>query len=336
MQYPILEQSCYEQAKLVIKNTFLEFECLDNEHLKMRRKSDPAGACVEGCEHMPQCGKSACEWEEVTTPSTCVSVNGDEDDERASALSTACSIDDADDSSREGKFSFSGEVVSELFSMSQAPVQHVGVQSAWVQSCDARPLLSTSPVLPALAAAPVSGLNGGCSMMQNDTSDCAKTTLMIRNLPSCLTQTGFVQHFIDAGYRGLFDFVYMPMNFRAQGNFGYAFVNFISHDIAAHVVMEMLSLEHDDASSSERWTSAWSSSQGFSENIDRYRNSPLMHERVPYDCKPALYDCNGNRMSFPQPTKTISKPRIRWPSKEKRTCCTDECCTDDCSCCTDE
>merc|ERR1712014_250932 len=52
-----------------------------------------------------------------------------------------------------------------------------------------------------------------------------RTTLMVRNIPSDLSQPAFVQKFIVAGYGGLFDFVYMPMNFRGQGNFGYAFID---------------------------------------------------------------------------------------------------------------
>lgn len=136
---------------------------------------------------------------------------------------------------------------------------------------------------------------------------------MVRNLPADLSQPAFVQQFIDAGYRGLFDFVYMPMNLRGQGNFGYAFINFTSHDVAAHVVMQMQGLEHDEPLSSAQWTSAWSTCQGLSANTERYRNSPLMHELVPKECKPAVYDRSGNQASFPKPTKAISKPRIHWP-----------------------
>lgn len=138
----------------------------------------------------------------------------------------------------------------------------------------------------------------------------ARTTLMVRNLSADVSQPAFVQHFMEAGYGGLFDFVYMPMNFRASGNFGYAFVNFINHEVAEHVLMQMQDGEHEEGSSPEKWSSVWSTCQGLSANVERYRNSPLMHDSVPMECKPAVYDQNGDRTSFPKPTKVISKPRI--------------------------
>merc|ERR1711998_629905 len=103
---------------------------------------------------------------------------------------------------------------------------------------------------------------------------------MVRNLQTDLSQPAFVQWFIEAGYGGLFDFVYMPMNFRASGNFGYAFVNFINHEVAEHVLMQMQDGEHEEGSSSDKWSSVWSTCQGLSANVERYRNSPLMHDSV--------------------------------------------------------
>lgn len=55
----------------------------------------------------------------------------------------------------------------------------------------------------------------------------------------------------------------------------------------------------------------WSSAhQGFESHVDRYRNSPVMHESVPDELKPAIF-ANGERVSFPSPTKKIRAPRIR-------------------------
>merc|ERR1719265_1429939 len=87
-----------------------------------------------------------------------------------------------------------------------------------------------------------------------DNTSNAATTLMVRNLPDDLSQPAMVEKFIDQGFTGLFDFVYMPMNFRGKGNFGYAFVNFASHEVASHVMMQMQPHEEDneDAASSGR------------------------------------------------------------------------------------
>lgn len=145
-----------------------------------------------------------------------------------------------------------------------------------------------------------------------------KTTLMFRNLNKQLTQTGLVEQLIAMGCGALFDFVYMPMNFRESGNFGYAFVNFISHSAAVEV---MTHIQVCDAPSSEKWICTWSTCQGLNANVDRYRNSPLMHHSVPEECKPAMYDCTGAQVLFPRPTKNIPKPRIHWTGPKKTEVC---------------
>jgi hypothetical protein len=138
--------------------------------------------------------------------------------------------------------------------------------------------------------------------------DESKTTVMVRNLQSSVTQGTFVQRIRDCGFSGLFDFVYMPMNFRGEGNFGYAFVNFHSATIALRFMAHIKALEVDD----DQWRTVWSTCQGLSANIERYRNSPLMHELIPMDCKPAIYDENGAQVAFPAPTKPFKKPRIHF------------------------
>jgi hypothetical protein len=148
--------------------------------------------------------------------------------------------------------------------------------------------------------------DGSFSPPHDALEDDDNTTVMVRNLPTSLSQTGFVNELNARGYGGLFDFVYMPMNLRSAGSFGYAFVNLTSATVAAHMMAQLCSLENDD----EEWRAVWSTCQGMMSNVNRYRNSPLMHESVPADCKPALYDECGNRIEFPGPTKNISKPRI--------------------------
>mmetsp|Transcript_37822 Transcript_37822/g.66661 ORF Transcript_37822/g.66661 Transcript_37822/m.66661 type:complete len:108 (+) Transcript_37822:445-768(+) len=44
--------------------------------------------------------------------------------------------------------------------------------------------------------------------------------------------------------------------------------------------------------------------------IERYRNSPIMHDSVPDEHRPALFE-DGKRVPFPEPTKVIRRPRIR-------------------------
>lgn len=44
--------------------------------------------------------------------------------------------------------------------------------------------------------------------------------------------------------------------------------------------------------------------------MNRYKNSPLMHEDVPDACRPILLQ-NGVRIEFPPATKSLRAPRLR-------------------------
>jgi hypothetical protein len=190
------------------------------------------------------------------------------------------------------------------YSHDASPMHHVSI---WQPACE---VLST----------PCSeqGLQNSRSSEELDflqpesVEDEDRTTIMVRNLPSDLTQTEFVIELSARGYRGLFDFVYMPMNFRSDGNFGYAFVNFTSARVAMELINELSLSELDD----QEWRYVWSTCQGVNANIERYRNSPLMHALIPAECKPALYDTRGCLVQFPAPTKNIPRPRIHYPKNK--------------------
>merc|ERR1719424_944315 len=54
------------------------------------------------------------------------------------------------------------------------------------------------------------------------------TTLMVRNLPTQMTQEHLVQRLTEVGFAGTFDFVYMPTNVATGEGNGYGFINFSS------------------------------------------------------------------------------------------------------------
>jgi len=129
--------------------------------------------------------------------------------------------------------------------------------------------------------------------------------------PDDWTHDDVVNLLDQKGLKGRYNFIYVPMNFRKMANFGYAFVNLESTSTAEEL-MEKLA-EHED----EELRTDWSSKQGRDENIEYFRNNSVMHKSVRDDWKPALYDTEGNRISFPEPTKRIAKPRVHWNKAEK-------------------
>jgi len=135
------------------------------------------------------------------------------------------------------------------------------------------------------------------------------TTIRIRGLNHFWRRDDMVRLLQEKGWSGLFDFVYMPMNFRCNrggSNFGYAFVNLRDHWHASELIRE---LNNDPEHSFD--AAPASEFQGLTENVDKWKNDSVMHYSVPDECKPAMYDARGNRVTFPKHTKKLSKPRVR-------------------------
>jgi len=137
-----------------------------------------------------------------------------------------------------------------------------------------------------------------------------KTTMMIRDLPRMLTHKLLVEALDEAGFRGMYDFVYAPVDCITRLGLGYAFVNLLTSREALRF--------RDCFQGFGAWTVPcnkgceviWSEAhQGLEKNIQRLRNAPVMHESIPEELKPWLYR-KGVRVPFPAPTKKIRAPRM--------------------------
>lgn len=62
------------------------------------------------------------------------------------------------------------------------------------------------------------------------------TTLMIRNIPTNIVQQQLVEELDCCGFKGLYDFCYLPKNFTAKESKGFAFINFLTAQAAGQFV----------------------------------------------------------------------------------------------------
>lgn len=142
-----------------------------------------------------------------------------------------------------------------------------------------------------------------------------RTTVMLRNMPNNYTRDMLIELVEEMGFGDAYDFVYLPIDFSSQAGLGYAFINFNSVEKAQLCFHTFEGFSAWKVPSDKMCTVTWSDPyQGLESHIERYRNSPVMHQSIEDEWKPALFS-NGKRVTFPPPTKTIKTPKIRQPKK---------------------
>lgn len=141
---------------------------------------------------------------------------------------------------------------------------------------------------------------------QNDHK--GKTSVMLRNLPNNYTREMFLQLLDDQGFKCKYDFAYLPFDFFHDANLGYAFVNMVDSEAVDLLWKAFQGFSDWRLPSYKVCEVTWSAPhQGLKAHVARYRNSPLMHDKVPDDFKPVILR-NGTRQPFPKPTKCLRAP----------------------------
>lgn len=137
------------------------------------------------------------------------------------------------------------------------------------------------------------------------------TTVMMRNIPNDYTGTMLLGLLDQYGFYGKYTLVYLPMDYHRRAGFGYAFIDFITTEEAQRFRRRFEGFSSWGLVSHKICNVSWSDAlQGLQAHIDRYRNSPVMHEAVPDEFKPMLFE-GGKRIAFPPPTKSVRAPRLR-------------------------
>lgn len=147
-----------------------------------------------------------------------------------------------------------------------------------------------------------------------------RTTVILRSIPDGYTRE-LLRETLDAhGFSALYDFMYMPMNFGTSTTFGYAFINFVFPQAAERFTSEFQNFSEWLLPSPNVAFVEWSGErQGLQGQIERYRNSPMMHKSVADEAKPILLE-NGVRVEFPAPTQYVKPMRVRSWKKRQAQC----------------
>jgi len=136
------------------------------------------------------------------------------------------------------------------------------------------------------------------------------TTVMVRNIPNDYSRQDLLDLLDEEGFAQKYDFVYKPFDFIRGAGLGYAFVNMISFDEAFKIKHELTSYNKWTRESTKKIEVSWSVPlQGFKANIDRYRNSGMMHPDANDEYRPAVFNRDGVREPFPEPRTRKTKKK---------------------------
>jgi len=169
------------------------------------------------------------------------------------------------------------------------------------------------PTLPGFIPTPQPADGAASSSSQSTRSSQPRTTVMLRNLPNNYNRAMVTTMMDKEGFKGKYDFLYLPIDFRSKANLGYAFVNLSNETHVKDFWSVFDGYTRWVLPSAKVCSVSWSGPhQGQQAHVDRYRDSPIMHSSVPDEFKPAIFARGtGERLDFPAPSKKLRAPRRR-------------------------
>lgn len=109
--------------------------------------------------------------------------------------------------------------------------------------------------------------------------DRPKTTVMLRNIPNRYSQASLLEEIDLAGFKGSYDFFYLPMDTQNRTNVGYAFINFLTTEELERFMTEFANHAFKHHSSQKLARVSLAHVQGFIENIRHFSNRAVAHSR---------------------------------------------------------
>jgi hypothetical protein len=138
-----------------------------------------------------------------------------------------------------------------------------------------------------------------------------RTSVMLRDLPELYSRSSLLKLLEAEGFFGQFDFIYVPVDFKNKRNLGYALINLVGPAEALRFMAHFSGFSRWGVPSEKTCSVGWCSpQQGLEAYVERYRNSPVMHQSVPDEWRPLLL-CHGVPVPFPAPTQKIKQPKVK-------------------------
>jgi len=135
-----------------------------------------------------------------------------------------------------------------------------------------------------------------------------RTTLMIRNIPNKYTQKMILEA-VDEVSHGAYDFFYLPIDFKNNCNFGYAFINFMHPLSVVDFYQQFHHQKWEKFNSVKVCEITFARIQGKEALIHRFQNSSLMTEDK--KCRPLIFYSSGPRTGQQEPFPvSASLPRV--------------------------
>jgi hypothetical protein len=257
-------------SQMIVRRTFLEVEGSD---LKDRFFEMRRGRCMSDMTHMESCF-------DFEAPVA----NEKEFDARSSATTAVCWSDVSDDEDSDCGWS----VTSTPKLMPSAP------PGVFLKNEESTTRAKAKKV----------GLWNEASEVEE-----SRTTVLFRNVLPTSMRSDLCMLLNNQGFRGQYDFLYVPANFKTMLSFGYAFVNFVSGPAADAARKHFDGFQCGVRNENSVLETSWSNPhQGYALHVERYRDCPVMHSTVADEYKPIVLR-GGVRVSFPAPTKRLVAPR---------------------------
>jgi hypothetical protein len=139
----------------------------------------------------------------------------------------------------------------------------------------------------------------------------ARTTVLLRNVPGAYTRSMVMDLLDSEGFARRYDFVYAPHSLKTGEGLGFAFVNLARPEDADALRQHLSGFTRWVVASTNVLSVGWSGAdqQGLAANVERYRNSSIMHGAVPEDWKPLML-VEGIPVRFPPSTRKVSAPEL--------------------------